>query len=437
MNEEVENLCEALDALGNAVENGWSDNRSLNEAFGWHHPAVDRKDLALLPRSLSKRIRKAELTIDDEDLLEVIDGIPTKLDRIKSSTLPYFYNGNGHQAIPAYIGTLEWVASIIEPELSWSLQNDPKAMPPAVSRRLKGLMAKINEIDIDQEKLNKQIKLINEATETAESLPADLEDLKNARKKVESIGAEALKTTTKITSAKENVDSLLNSIKTSKTEADQLVENCEEAYRITTSKGLAGAFDQRAGQLSKSMWVWVFGLLGSLFAAWFIGADRISSLTTTLANPDPKWGLVLVHFLLAIVSLGAPLWFAWISTKQIGQRFRLAEDYGYKASVAKAYEGYRKEAARIDEELEARLFESALSRVEEAPLRLIEEGNHGSPWHELANSNSFKDALKNIPEFRDRVFDLANAAIKKTKGKPDLHAVNEDKTVQQAQSADS
>ncbi|WP_051220004.1 hypothetical protein [Rheinheimera baltica] len=437
MNKEIEDLCVALESLAGAVEKGWSDNRSLNEAFGWHHPAIDRTELAYIPLSLSKRIRKADLNIDDEDLLEILEKVPAKLERIKSSTLPYFYNGNGQQAIPAYISTLEWISSLIEPELTWVIHNDPSVLPPAISRKLKGLSAKINEIEVDQDKLTKQIQIINDATETAESLPADLQDLKEARKKVESIGSEAIKTAAKISTAKENVDNLLSAIKSNKEESDKLVENCEDSYRITTSKGLAGAFDQRASQLAKSMWVWVFGLLGALVSAWFIGTGRVEALTSALSVPDPKLGLVFGHIFLSIVSLGAPLWFAWLSTKQIGQRFKLAEDYGYKASVAKAYEGYRKEAARIDENLEARLFESALSRVEEAPLRLVEDGGHGSPWHELANSNSFKEALKNIPEFRDRVFELANSAIDRTKRKPDLHAVNEAKPVQQVQSADS
>jgi len=142
---------------------------------------------------------------------------------------------------------------------------------------------------------------------------------------------------------------------------------------------------------------------------------------------NTEWGLVFAHAFLAFASLGAPLWFAWISTKQIGQRFKLAEDYGYKASVAKAYEGYRKEAARIDKNLEARLFESALSRVEEAPLRLVENTSHGSPWHELASSSAFKDALSNIPEFRDKVLNLANIAMPRAEKKPTLHSVTEDK----------
>jgi hypothetical protein len=302
---------------------------------------------------------------------------------------------------------------------------------------LKVYQQKINELEIDQDKITSQIRIINDATETAESLPADLQDLKEARKKVESISSEAIKTAAKISTAKENVDSLLGAIKSSKAETDKLVENCEDAYRITTSKGLAGAFDQRANQLTNSMWIWVFGLLGALVSAWSIGSGRVEALTTALSVPDPKLGLVFGHIFLAVVSLGAPLWFAWLSTKQIGQRFKLAEDYGYKASVAKAYEGYRKEAARIDEKLEARLFESALSRVEEAPLRLVEDGAHGSPWHDLANSNSFKEALKNIPEFRDKIFDLANSAIDKTKRKSDLHAVNDEKSVRQVQSVDS
>src|SRR5690606_11815180 len=103
---------------------------------------------------------------------------------------------------------------------------------------------------------------------------------------------------------------------------------------------------------------------------------------------------------------GAPLWFAWIATKQINQRFRLSEDYAYKASVAKAYEGYRREAAKIDTIFEARLFSSALERLEEAPLRLVEEEMHGSPWHELFTSKPFRDALETIPEFRDSIINL-------------------------------
>ena len=120
-----------------------------------------------------------------------------------------------------------------------------------------------------------------------------------------------------------------------------------------------------------------------------------------------------MHIMLSLLSVGAPLWFAWLATKQIGQRFKLAEDYGFKASVAKAYEGYRKEAARIDEAFEARLFSSALTRLEEAPLRLIEETSHGSPWHELISSKSFQKALDTVPELKDTFIEISKKGMKK------------------------
>ena len=57
MNEEIENLCESLDSLAEAVAKGWNDKRNLNEAFGWHHPAIDRMELAYMPKALSQKIR--------------------------------------------------------------------------------------------------------------------------------------------------------------------------------------------------------------------------------------------------------------------------------------------------------------------------------------------------------------------------------------------
>ena len=115
--------------------------------------------------------------------------------------------------------------------------------------------------------------------------------------------------------------------------------------------------------------------------------------------------------LLSVASIGAPIWFAWLATKQIGQRFRLAEDYSFKAAVARAYEGYRKEAARIDPAFEARLFDSALTRLEEAPLRLVEASAHGSPWNELVNSAAFAKAMETVPELRDKLTEVSKATF--------------------------
>lgn len=416
MNETLENLCTSLEELAVAIEKGWTDARTLNEVHGWQFPAVTKEDLAFLPLQLASRIRNSGLDLDNEDLIGVIEDIPRKLELLKSKTVPQFYGGNGVQAIPAFITTIQYIYSVLGQELTW-VATDPKSMPPAVSRRLQGLSAKIDQIDVDQEKLNEQITLINNATETAESLPADLEDLKKARQKVDTISDEVIKASTKVSSAKEEIDKLLDGMRSDKVETDKLVENCGEAYRITTSKGLAGAFDKRASQLSWSKWIWVIGLICSLTATWFVGSERIEILTKVLSDPDTQFGLAVIHFLLAFIGLGAPLWFAWLSTKQIGQNFKLAEDYGFKASVAKAYEGYRREAVRIDPDLEARLFESALNRVEEAPLRFLEQNDPNTPWFELVDSSEFKQAFETIPDFKDKLVKLVQSDLAYAKNK--------------------
>ena len=129
------------------------------------------------------------------------------------------------------------------------------------------------------------------------------------------------------------------------------------------------------------MWTWVAGLVIALCAGGGIGYYRVS-LMQGLIDRNVSSGALVINLILAIFSIAAPVWFAWIATKQIGQRFRLSEDYAFKASVARAYEGYRREAAKFDESFSARLFSSALDRLEEAPLRFVEHETFGSPWHE-------------------------------------------------------
>ena len=132
-----------------------------------------------------------------------------------------------------------------------------------------------------------------------------------------------------------------------------------------------------------------------------------------MAQQDISSLSMSINFIMAILSIGAPIWFSWLATKQIGQRFKLSEDYAFKASVSRAYEGFRKETTRFDKEMEAKLLSSALTRLDELPLRLVEAENHGSPWHELASSNIVKQAMSKIPSFPDNVKELARNAMNK------------------------
>ena len=61
--------------------------------------------------------------------------------------------------------------------------------------------------------------------------------------------------------------------------------------------------------------------------------------------------------------------------------------------------------------MEARLLASALARLDELPLRLVETDSHGSPWHELASSDLIKEAMRAVPGFASQVKELATKAM--------------------------
>jgi len=415
MDETLELVCDALEDLSDFVASQNKDQRDLVTFLGWHSPAITPEELSNIPRSLASQIRKAEISEITEDLKESLEGVPEKLALVKAHTVPQFWGGNSPQSIPAYMTTIQWISSLVQPLLYWESFQDPKAMPPMLAKNLRSVKKQLGDISIDKDELLSQIKLIQDATETAETLPADLISLKEARKKVSDLSSESIKDSSKISELKDKSLAHEEQINSKIEQADKLINQCEEAYRVTTTKGLAGAFEERANKLSTSMWVWVGGLLTALSVGAYIGAERLELLTASMSAESPDFGIIAMQFFLSALSLGAPLWFAWLSTKQIGQRFKLSEDYAFKASVAKAYEGYRKEAARIDEAFEARLFSTALTRVEEAPLRLVEENSHGSPWHELVSSPEFREAIDNIPEFRDKFIELAKKGMDSVK----------------------
>lgn len=416
MNKTLEALANALDQLSEKVLGSWSDDRTLREVFGWNHPAVDRHDLAQMASDLADRIRAADAAELIEDTESWLTDYPRRLTLLHSETLPYMFNGNGPQAIPAYIGTLEVLSSALGAVIGWVPNIDSRMMPAPLARRLRSYQSTLDKLTPDTEKLRAQIAQIESATSATESLPTDLEDLAEAKKKIGKTVTDATALWGKLEERDKDVTKLLEQVKQHEAVAQKLVDQCEQAYRITTTKGLAAAFDQRAFWIAFSMWVWVIGLLAALVAATCLGAERVKLLSIALNGDDLKWGVILMHAMLSLLSVGAPLWFAWVATKQLAQRFRLAEDYGYKASVAKAYEGYRKEAARLDPIFEARLFSSALTLLEAPPLRLIEGQIHGSPWQELIGSKEFSKALDTIPELRELFLSIAQKGKESIKG---------------------
>lgn len=410
MNEQLELACGALDTVAAAIISGWSGEQTFCEAWGWNCPAVTRKSAASIATSLADEIRAANISEIDEETAAFVAKLPSALNLVREQTIPQFWGGNNGAAYTAYLGTILTARAVLQPLLGWKTVPDPKSLPGHTVRRLRSIQAEVDALAPDKEALQRQLHDISLAHTVAENLPLDLKALADARQKVVAHADAAEAAAKRVAEADEAGRASVRTMGLNAKEAEKLINQCQEAYRVTTTKGLAAAFDQRAKRLGLTVSVWVVGLVVALGIGSYIGWHRLEALTRVLEAPPVNWASILLQAVLSFLSIGAPVWFAWLATKQIGQRFRLAEDYAFKASVAKAYEGYRREAARLDPQFEARLFSSALTRLEEAPLRLVDPATHGSPWHEALSSSAIQRTIDAIPELRDRALTLVSDA---------------------------
>ena len=283
-------------------------------------------------------------------------------------------------------------------------------IPTQLARRIRSLEASLARLDPEAANLSAKITAINEAHTVALNLPTDLQSLTEARDETRRSAVEARDNARHTEDAAQSVTDVVDFVTRQREIVERLVTNIDSAYSAATSVGLAASFTERANSLSRSTWYWVIILFLALCAGGFIGYVRLDAFQSVLDNRGATSQWVWLNAILSILSLAGPIWFAWLATRQIGQRFRLAEDYAFKASVARAYEGYRKEAARLDPKFEARLFASALDRLDEVPLRFLPTEEHGSPYESLLASAGFQKALDKFPDLKSLVLSLAKKA---------------------------
>lgn len=141
-----------------------------------------------------------------------------------------------------------------------------------------------------------------------------------------------------------------------------------------------------------------------------IGFYRINEFEILMSTGAPS-SVIFAHVVVSAFGFGATVWLAWLATKSIGNSFKLAEDYAFKASAFKAYEGYRSEAINLDMDFAKRLFGSALDRLNELPSRLEESGHGASPLQEMIASKHFQELLAQFPEAAQGLLKFAQASI--------------------------
>jgi len=412
VNEKIIELKDRLISLKGALDKAIPNDEAFTTQGGWSAPSVSWADLDAAVEDVIAVIDRRGDGSDplDTDAADKIEKIITRLKFLEDSTVPNIW-GNTAAGVQAFLLTM----FMVRRDLEIFLKTDPRHQITedlnAIRRRVRAANATLNSLEPNLTQVSSMVSDIQKAYVAADRLPTDLEALTEQRSQIAKLGQEAAKDHGRAQIAREKSEELQAALKVISDEAKGVLENCQSAYSAATSVGLARAFSERSKSLTFAMGLWVFGLIVALGVAGFLGGSRLESLSQLLGGEQAQTGPIVLSIAMSVLSIGAPIWFAWLATKQVGQQFRLAEDYAFKASISRAYEGYRREAARIDVDLEARLLASALDRLDEEPLRLVDSATHSSPLQEALSSEVVKQAFQQIPNFADQVRGLAATAV--------------------------
>lgn len=407
MHKWFEKLHKSLEELKKTIEDASLPKGNFIELYGWNQTPLDSDDLVYSIDNFIDDLKSYEPD-EKEDYHQYIDGLADKIASIDKIAKGHYNNTAGHllELVPNIAVTILVMQRDLEKMFfNWKKLEDNKLLPRNLVRRLRATEARLEALDTSSSGLEQKVQTINNAHEAAENLPTDLQELQRTQQQITELLNTSKEMLTEIQLTEKTAGVSLNNVQTleaaahsSKEKTDSYVLECDEALQIATTEGLAGGFDQKAKELSGSITKWVVGLIIALVIGGIFGAIRVSALTTALNAATPmSVGEGIIQAILTIFSIGGPLWFAWLATQQINQRFKLSEDYAYKATVAKSYTGFSKQANRFGPDVEERLFNTTLDRLEEMPLRLVDGKDYNSPWHEFVDSDVLKQAINMVP----------------------------------------
>lgn len=394
MTEYRQKLISTLDQIITDVDNKLTDDKTFYERNGWDYPLVNRSLIKNLILDFKTYLLETDF-VESEDLEKTLETLTRFWESWRVNPLQHIANGSYARASVQsfdyllrdsyyYLKQHESEISVAQIQKEWR----------STYRSLSALKTRLKVGSEETKDLEAKIELINNAVETSNRLPHDIESLKKARSLVASNLNNVRLNSREIKEIHKDILETQRLLKETKEEIDDVLERSHRALASATSSGLAAAFGKRAQILQCSSRWWVAALVASLILAMVIGLKRFNALFDLLSHGSIELELLIINFVFSCILVSAPLWFAWLATKRIGYLFKLVEDYAFKASTSTAYEGFRREASRHGEEMEERVLSSTLTRFDEPPLRLVDDKVAGSPWHELFVSEEAQHAIK-------------------------------------------
>lgn len=241
------------------------------------------------------------------------------------------------------------------------------------------------KIEDEGQQATETLEAINQSKATAAEYLATIQESKQEVKSdedaIREMVAEFTKLTEDLEANKKTQDALFDEFEKYRQRIDGLLGDANRT-------GMAASFTNRRLWLIAPLagWLAVFGV--SLAGLLYMGATYIAPILN--ADSPTTWAQLPLR-----LALTAPfVWLGWFSARQYGFTSRLREDYAYKEASAKSFEGYKREAKEVDQEMLKKLLEQAIKNLGDNPIRIYDgKNNHPSPTHELFDALMKDDKL--------------------------------------------
>jgi uncharacterized protein YoxC len=215
------------------------------------------------------------------------------------------------------------------------------------------------------QKTTQILSAIQQTEKGAKELSSTMETLKG---KVDNWAKEIKELSEKSEKIKEGLNEREKKLNLLIENTDNTLKRVEDLLPGATSAGLASSFRQRKEDITKSKKYWVVGFVGSLIFLVLMVSWIIYAFTEHIGKVE-WWA-----YLLQRVPLTFPLiWLGWFFGRNYGHKIRLEEDYAFKESISRSFEGYKKQMQEVDPEVALpRLCDRTISILSETPLRVFE-----------------------------------------------------------------
>jgi len=274
--------------------------------------------------------------------------------------------------------------------------SDDQARVIKVHEQLQAVEQHADELEEKLEaSVTKAAEQVTACEQHAEQATELLGEIQQFREQAEASAGEAKSREDEITGLADQAEKLEKDIASRITAASEAQEKLKELARRAeevrqelegllpgaTAAGLSTAYQRARRAIA---WRMFFQFLAFLMGLSAIGASIY--LGHEYLPPLPKEPLSLMVQLLSRALLASPaIWFTWVAVRQYTHLSRLHTDYGFKESITRSFEGFRRMMEELDEadnkDLTAALSIKAIDIIGSDPDRLGAR-HHGddSPW---------------------------------------------------------